>query len=73
MCDPQKSFYELPKLHAQQSLDSIDLLRALVLAAEALAKLSATAEHAVVVGKCQELILFSPDRKLKTDPQRNTK
>ncbi len=45
MFDPIKPYYQLPKLPPSQSLDSVELLTVLVRAAEALAKLSATAEH----------------------------
>ena len=45
MFDPLKPYYQLPMLPPSQSLDSVELLTVLVGAAEALAKLSATAEH----------------------------
>jgi len=45
MYDPQKPYYNLPKLPPAQSLESIALFKALIPASEALAKLSATAEH----------------------------
>ena len=45
MFDPKKPYYDLPLLPPRQALESIDLLKALVPTAEALARLSATAEH----------------------------
>jgi len=45
MIDPKKPYYDLPLLPPSQTLESIELLRALVPASEALATLSATAEH----------------------------
>lgn len=45
MFDPKTPYYDLPPLPPQQALESIDLLKALIPASEALAKLSATAEH----------------------------
>ena len=45
MYDPRKAYYDLPKLPPAYSLESIELFKALVPASEALAKLSATAEH----------------------------
>ena len=45
MFDPKKPYYDLPLLPPRQSLESIDLFKALVPASEALARLSATAEH----------------------------
>jgi len=45
MFDPEKPYYDLPLLPAEQALESIELFKALVPASEALAKLSATAEH----------------------------
>jgi len=45
MPDPGSPYYELPKLPPKQSFSSIELLTNLVGASEALAKLSATAEH----------------------------
>jgi len=43
--DRLKPYYGLPKLPPSQSLDSLGVFKALVPAAEALAELSATAEH----------------------------
>ena len=45
MFNPQKPYYDLPLLPPEQKLESIELFKALVPASEALAKLSATAEH----------------------------
>ncbi|UCE71666.1 MAG: Fic family protein [Nitrospiraceae bacterium] len=45
MFDPKKPYYDLPLLPPDQPLESIELFKALVPAAEALAQLSATAEH----------------------------
>lgn len=45
MFDPKKPFYDLPLLPPKQVLESVELLKALVPASEALAKLSVTAEH----------------------------
>ncbi len=45
MFDPKKPYYDLPLLPPRQNLESIELFKALVPAAEALAQLSATAEH----------------------------
>ena len=45
MFDPEKPYYDLPPLPPKQKLESIELFKALVPASEALAKLSATAEH----------------------------
>lgn len=45
MFKPDKPYYDLPLLPPEQTLESIDLYKALVPASEALAKLSATAEH----------------------------
>lgn len=45
MFDPKKPYYDLPLLPPQQNLESVELLKALVPASEALARLSATAEH----------------------------
>ncbi len=45
MLDANHPYYDLPKLPPAQPLESIDLLKSLVQASEALAKLSATAEH----------------------------
>ena len=45
MFDPKKPYYDLPLLPPAQALESIELFKALVPASEALAKLSATAEH----------------------------
>lgn len=45
MFDPKKPFYDLPMLPPKVVLESVDLYKALVPASEALAKLSATAEH----------------------------
>lgn len=45
MFDPTKPYYELPRLPPKHSLDSIELLKALVDASTALAKLSAIAEN----------------------------
>jgi Fic family protein len=45
MFDPKKPYYDLPTLPPKQTLESVELLKALVPASEALAKLSATAEH----------------------------
>ncbi len=45
MFDQKKPYYDLPLLPPKQSLESIDLLKALVPASAALATLSATAEH----------------------------
>ena len=45
MFNPRKPYYELPLLPPKQPLESIQLLKALVPASEALARLSATAEH----------------------------
>jgi len=44
MFNPHKPFYTLPTLPPQQSLETIDLYKALVPASESLAKLSATAQ-----------------------------
>jgi Fic family protein len=45
MFNPEKPYYNLPLLPPEQKLESIELLKALIPASEALAKLSATAEH----------------------------
>lgn len=45
MFDPKKPYYDLPLLPLSQPLESIGLFKALVPASEALAKLSAIAEH----------------------------
>ncbi len=45
MYDPTKPYYDLPKLPPAQSLESLELYKSLLPASEALAKLSATAEH----------------------------
>ncbi len=45
MFDPEKPYYDLPLLPPVQTLESIALFKELVPASEALAKLSATAEH----------------------------
>lgn len=45
MFDPKKPYYDLPLLPPKQVLESVELLKALVPASEALATLSATAEH----------------------------
>jgi Fic family protein len=45
MFDPEKPYYDLPLLPPKQALESIELFKSLVPASEALAKLSATAEH----------------------------
>lgn len=45
MFDPNKPYYDLPFHPSVQKLESIELFKALVPALEALAKLSATAEH----------------------------
>ncbi len=45
MSDPNTPFYQLPELPPAQSFDSVELLTALVGAAETLAKLSGIAEH----------------------------
>lgn len=45
MFNPKKPYYDLPLLPPEQKLESIELFKALVPASEALAKLSATAEH----------------------------
>lgn len=45
MFDPEKPYYDLPRLPPEQKLESIELFKALIPASEALAKLSATAEH----------------------------
>jgi Fic family protein len=45
MFDPTKPYYELPKLPPTHSLESLELYKALVPASEALARLSASAEH----------------------------
>jgi cell filamentation protein, protein adenylyltransferase len=45
MFDPEKPYYDLPLLPPKQKLESIELFKALIPASEALAKLSATAEH----------------------------
>ncbi|MBS1258946.1 MAG: Protein adenylyltransferase SoFic [Candidatus Scalindua arabica] len=45
MFDPKKPYYDLPLLPPKQALESIELYKALVPASEALATLSATAEH----------------------------
>lgn len=45
MFDPKKPYYDLPPLPPEQALESIELFKELVPASEALAKLSATAEH----------------------------
>lgn len=45
MYDPEKPYYDLPLLPPDQALESIELLKALVSASEALAKLSTLAEH----------------------------
>jgi len=45
MFDPKKPYYDLPLLPPVQPLESIELFKALVPAAELLAQLSATAGH----------------------------
>ncbi len=45
MFDPKRPYYDLPLLPPRQTLESIELLKALLPAAEKLAELSATAEH----------------------------
>lgn len=45
MFDPIKPFYDLPQLPPKQSLESIEVYKALLPASEALARLSATAQH----------------------------
>lgn len=45
MFNPEKPYYDLPLLPPVQKLESIELFKALLPASEALAKLSATAEH----------------------------
>ena len=45
MYDPLKPYYDLPLLPPPQALESIELFKVLVHASEALAKLSAIAEH----------------------------
>ncbi|MFC1868314.1 Fic family protein [Thermodesulfobacteriota bacterium] len=45
MFNPKKPYYDLPLLPPEQKLESIELFKALVPASEALAQLSATAEH----------------------------
>lgn len=45
MFDPTKPYYNLPKLPPANSIESLKLFKALVPSSEALAKLSATAEH----------------------------
>lgn len=45
MFDPKKPYYDLPLLPPRQALESIELFKALIPTSEALAKLSATAEH----------------------------
>ncbi len=45
MFDPNKPYYDLPRLPPEQVLESIELFKELVPASEALAKLSASAEH----------------------------
>ena len=54
---PILSLQKLPKLPTAQALESVELLKALVSAAEAIAKLSATAEYLspqvmVILGAC---------------------
>lgn len=45
MFDPKKPYYDLPLLPPAQPIESIELLKALVPASEALAKLSTISEH----------------------------
>lgn len=45
MFDPTKPYYDLPRLPPANSIESLELFKSLVPASEALAKLSATAEH----------------------------
>lgn len=45
MFNPEKPYYDLPLLPPAQKLESIELFKALLPASEALAQLSATAEH----------------------------
>lgn len=45
MFDPLKPYYDLPKLPPKQSLETLEIYKALLPASEALARLSATAQH----------------------------
>ncbi|MDX1775276.1 MAG: Fic family protein, partial [Desulfobulbales bacterium] len=45
MFNPEKPYYDLPPLPPKQTLESVELYKALVPASEALTKLSVTAEH----------------------------
>ena len=45
MFDPTKPFYDLPTLPPKQSLETIEIYKALLPASEALARLSAAAQH----------------------------
>jgi Fic family protein len=58
MFKPEKPYYDLPLLPPKQTLESIELFKALVPASEALAKLSATAEHLPKQAALYEIVIL---------------